>query len=146
MQFVDEQNRVLGTTNFVHHGLDTFFELAAILRARNHHREVKHDDSTVCQNVWHGIVDNHLSKAFDDCRLTNPGFSEKNRIVLLASAQDLDDSFNFTFSTDDRVEFFLLSQFGQVTTKAVQSWSLAAACTLGCRSGTSCCSATATFF
>jgi hypothetical protein len=47
VQFVDEQDRVLGAADFVHHRLDPFLELAAVLRAGDHHRQVEHDDPLV---------------------------------------------------------------------------------------------------
>ncbi len=47
VQLVDEKNDVLGALDFVHHGLDALFKLAAILRAGDHEREIKRDDFAV---------------------------------------------------------------------------------------------------
>lgn len=47
VQFVDEQDRVLRTANFVHDRFDSFFKLTAILRAGDHHRQVEHDDAAI---------------------------------------------------------------------------------------------------
>ena len=49
VQLVDEEDDVLGAADFVHHGLDALLELAAILRARDHQREVERDDFLVAQ-------------------------------------------------------------------------------------------------
>jgi hypothetical protein len=91
-------------------------------------------------------VDDHLGEAFDDRGLADarlhraaPGCSSVRR-------QRIWMTFDSFLAADDRVELLLLGQFGQVATKAVESRSLAAACALGCRAGTGCCSAAATFF
>ena len=132
MQFVDEQDRVLGTLHFVHDRLDAFFELTAVLGSGDHHRQVEYDDPLFTQQFGDFTVDHHRSKAFDDRGFTDTCFTEQNRIVLLASAQDLDDAFDFVGTANDGIEFPLASQFCQVATKTVQSWSLALACLARC--------------
>src|SRR2546430_11367681 len=56
VQFVDEENYVLGPLNFVHHRFDPFLELAAILRAGDHQRrseehtsELQSQSNLVCR-------------------------------------------------------------------------------------------------
>ena len=95
VQFVDEQDRVLRATNFVHDGLDSFFELTAVLRAGDHHRQVEHDDSFVGQDFRNFAGDDQLGKSFDDRRFADAGFTEQDRVVFGSSAKDLDGSFDF---------------------------------------------------
>ena len=123
MKFVDKQNRVLGSTNFVHHGLDPFFELTAILRAGNHHGQVEHDDSFVGQDFGNVAGDDQLGESFDDRGFTDAGFTEQDRVVFGSSAKNLDRSFDFDWPTDDRIEFALSGQFGQIATKTVEGGS-----------------------
>ena len=40
VQLVDEQDDILGLLDFVHHGLDPLLELASVLGARHHQREI----------------------------------------------------------------------------------------------------------
>jgi hypothetical protein len=86
VQFVDEQNGVLGAAHFVHYGLDAFLELAAVLRAGHHHRQVQHDDAPVAQQVGDVAVDDQLGQAFDDGGLADAGFAEEDGVVLGAAA------------------------------------------------------------
>ena len=53
VQLVDEQDDVLGAADLVHHRLDALLELAAVLRAGDHHRQVEHDDAAVVQDLGH---------------------------------------------------------------------------------------------
>ena len=92
VQLVDEQDRVLGAADFVHHRLDALLELAAVLGAGDHHRQVEHDDPAVAQQLRHVAVDDQLGQAFDDGRLADAGLAEQHRVVLRAAAEDLDDA------------------------------------------------------
>ncbi len=120
MQFVDEQNRVLDSADFGHHRFDAFFELAAILRAGDHHRQVQHDDPFVGQDLGDFALNDLLSKALDDRRLTDARFSQQHRIVFRASAKNLNRPLDFSFASDHRIELVLLGQFGQVATETIQ--------------------------
>ena len=120
VQFVDEQDRVLRPAHFVHHRLDAFFELAAVLGAGDHHGQVEHDDPLVGQQLGHVAADDALGKAFDDGRLADAGFAQQHRIVLGAAAEDLDRPFDFALAADHRIELALPGQFGQVATETVQ--------------------------
>ena len=127
MQLVDEQDRVLGPTDLVHHRLDPFLELAAVLGAGDHHGQIEHHDPTLTQQVRHGAVDDHLGKTLDDRRLAHARLAQKNRVVLLASAEDLDHPLDLVLATDHRVELVLSSQLGQVAAETVQGRCLALA-------------------
>ena len=50
VQFVNEQNDVLGAADFVHDRLDALLELAAIFGAGDHQRQVERDDALFAQN------------------------------------------------------------------------------------------------
>ena len=76
VQLVDEQDRVLRAADFVHHRLDPLFELAAVLGAGDHHRQVEHDNAAVHQQLGHVAFDDALRKAFDDGRLADARFAQ----------------------------------------------------------------------
>ncbi len=76
VQFIDKQDRVSSSTNFVHHRLDAFFKLTTVLGARDHHGQVQNDDSFLSQNLWDFTVDNPLSKSFNDGSLAHTGFTQ----------------------------------------------------------------------
>ena len=120
VQFVDEQDGVLGPAHLVHDGLDAFLELAAILGAGDHHGQVEHDDAAVAQQLGDVAVHDHLGQAFDDGGLADAGFAEQDRVVLGAAAENLDDALDLVVPADDRVEFALAGQLGEVAPKAVE--------------------------
>ena len=114
----------LARADLVHDGLDPLFELAAVLGAGDHHRQIQNDDPPVAQQLGHVAVDDHLRQAFDDRRLADPGFAEQHRIVLGAARQNLNHTLDFIVAADDRVELGLPRQVGQVAPERVQGRSL----------------------
>ena len=114
MQLINEQNNVLGASHFIHDGLDALLELAAVLGSSHHHRQVKHNKSLVMQKVGHFLRNNLLRKTFNNRGLSNASFSKKNGIVLGASTQHLNQSFNFTEAADDRIKFTSTRELGEI--------------------------------
>ena len=60
VQLVDEQDRVLRPADFVHDRFDAFLELAAVLGAGDHHRQVQDDQALVTQQFRDVRVDDQL--------------------------------------------------------------------------------------
>ena len=89
VQLVDEEDRVLGAADLVHHRLDPLLELAAVLGAGDHHGQVEHDDAAVAQQFGDVAVDDHLGEALDDGRLADAGLAQQDGVVLGAAAEDL---------------------------------------------------------
>ena len=127
VELVDEQDRVLRPADFVHHRLDALFELAAVLRAGDHHRQVEHHDAAIEQQLGHVAFDDALGEAFDDGRLADARFAEQHRVVLGAAAEDLDGPLDFVLAADDGVELLLASKLGEVAAEAIEGRRLAAA-------------------
>ncbi len=124
VQLVDEEDRFFITANFIHHRLDPLLELAAILGAGDHHRQVEHHDASIEEQLRYVAFDHPLGKSLDDGRLADSGLSQQHGIVLRASAEDLDRPLDLVVATDHRVELILSSQFGEVASKAVEGWGL----------------------
>ena len=124
VQLVDEEDRVLGAPDLVHDGLDPLFELAAVLGAGDHHREIQDHDPAVAQQLGDVAVDDHLGQALDDRRLADPGLAEQHRVVLGAAREHLDHALDFILAADDRVQLALPRQVGQVASERVQGRSL----------------------
>ena len=82
VHFVDEENRILRATHFVHQRFDALFELTAVLRPGDHHRQVEDDDALVHQDFRDVSVDDALREPFDDRRLADARLAEENRIVF----------------------------------------------------------------
>ena len=86
MKLIDKQDCVPGSTDFVHHGLDPLFELTSVLGTCDHHRQVQNDNPFLSQDLRNVTVDNSLRESFNNGRLTYPSFTQKNWVVLGASA------------------------------------------------------------
>ena len=124
VHFVDEKDDVLRATNLVHDGLDALFKLTAILGASDHQSEVEGDHALLTQDFGHVAIHDLLSQAFDDGGLAHTGFTDQDRIVFRAAAEDLDDTGNLFRATDDGVHFAFLGEFGEVTAKGAKSGGL----------------------
>ena len=120
VQFVDEQNRVLGPADFVHDRLDPLFELTAILGAGDHHRQIQDDDPSIGQQLGNVALDHALGKALDDGGFADAGFAQQDGVVLRAAAENLDRPLDFFFASDDRVELALAGQLGQVAAETIE--------------------------
>jgi len=112
MQFVDKQNHIRCTTDFINHRLDAFFKLTAILGPSHHHRQVQHHDSLVFKYFRNLMLIDFLSQAFDNRGLANPSFTQQHRIVFGSTAQNLNQTFNLVGPTNNRIQFTLGSKLG----------------------------------
>src|SRR3954468_15196300 len=102
MQLVDEDDGVLVLHQFLHDGLEALFKLSAILGAGDDEREVKGEDALVGEEGWHFAVGDALREAFDDGGLAYARLADEHRIVLGASAEDLNGALEFSFASDER--------------------------------------------
>ena len=131
VQFVDEEDHVLGSPDLVHDGLDAFLELAAILGSRDHHRQVEDHHATVVEQVGNVLGDDLLRETFDDGGLAHTGLAEEHRVVLGPAAQHLHEPLDFVLAADDRIEFVGPSELRQVAPEAVECGRLALAAARG---------------
>src|SRR6185312_4555316 len=81
----------------------------------------------VVQDFGDRAADDHLSEAFDDCRLAHARFAQQDGIVLLPAAEDLNDSFDLVLAADHRVELALAGKLGQVAAETIEGRRLALA-------------------
>ncbi len=120
MQLVDEEDRVLGAADLVHHGLDPLFELAAVLRAGDHHRQIEDHDPPVHEQLGDVPLDDPLGEPLDDRRLAHARLAQEHGVVLRAAAEDLHRPLDFLLAADHGIELPLPGQFGQVAAETVQ--------------------------
>ncbi len=81
--------------------------------------ELLHDPPIV-QQFRHGAGDDHLGQPLDDGGLADARFAQKDGVIFLPPAKDLDDPLDLFHSTDDRVKLSFPREFGQIATEAVQ--------------------------
>ncbi len=115
VEFVDEQHDpALGLDDFLQHGLEALFELAAVLRTGHERPHVQGDDPLVLQALGHVAADDPLGEALHDGRLAYAGLTDEHGVVLGAAGQDLDDAPDLLVAADHWVELATLRQLGQV--------------------------------
>ena len=76
VQLIDEQDDILGLLDFVHHGLDPLFELASVLGARHHQREIQSDHPLGGQQLRHVALSDFLGQPLDDGCFTHTGLTQ----------------------------------------------------------------------
>ena len=121
VQLVDEQDDLsLRLLDLLQHGLQAVFELAAILRARQHRAQIERHHALVLQLLGHIAGDDALRQAFDDGGLADAGLADQHRIVLRAARQHLHHATHFLVAPDHRIELALARQLRQVFGVALQ--------------------------
>ena len=114
VQFIDEQNDVLGATHLVHHCLDALFKLSAVLGAGNHAGQVKHHQALVKQKIRDLLRQDALRKTFNDGSLADASFAQQHGVVLGATAENLNQTLNFRLTPDDRVKLAALGKLSEI--------------------------------
>lgn len=120
VEFIDEEDDVSGAADFVHDGFNAFFELAAVLGTRDHHREVEAHNPFSIEDVGDFLVSDALGEAFDDGGFADACFAQENWVVLGAAAEDLGEAFDFMGAADDGVELAGFGEFGKVTPEGIE--------------------------
>ena len=121
VQLVDERDDLpVAVADLGEHGLEPLLELAAILRAGDHRRQVERDQSLAPQRFRHVAGDDPLRQAFDDGGLADAGLADQHRVVLGTPAQHLHDPADLGVPADDRVELALARLRGEVDAVLLQ--------------------------
>jgi hypothetical protein len=129
VQLVDEEDDVLGAADLVHDGLDALLELAAVLGAGDHHRQVEHDQALLVQDLGDVAADDALGEAFDDGGLADARLAEEDGVVLGAAAEDLHDALDLVLRPITG-RACLPGEFGEVAAEGVEGGGLALALAL----------------
>ena len=115
MQLVDEADDLaLGFFDLLQDRLQPLLKFAAIFRAGEHRAEIERDEAFVLQSFGHVARNDPLRESFDDRGLADAGFADQHRIVLGPARKDLDRAADLVVAPDDRIEFALACQLGQV--------------------------------
>ena len=99
----EEQDAAFGGLHLVEHGLEAFFELAAILRAGDERAHVQGEHGLVAQAFRDVAVDDALGEAFDDGGLADAGFADEHGVVLGAAGKDADHAADLLVAADDGI-------------------------------------------
>ena len=119
VQLVNEEDDVLVFTDLIHHRLDPLLELAAVLCAGDHQSQIERDDAFFRKKFRNVSRDDLLGKSLRNRGLADPSLPDQDRIILAATAENLDDPLDFLRPADDGIEIPLLGQFRQIPTKCL---------------------------
>ena len=105
VDFVDEEDDLpVALRHLVDDGLQPFLELAFVFGSGDEGAHVQRIELFVLQVLRHVAPQDAVGQTLDDGRLTRTRFTYQYRIVLRASAQDLQHAADFLVAPDDRVE------------------------------------------
>ena len=125
VEFIDKENHgIANALEFHDEALHAFFELATILCTSHHSSNVKRHNALVRKQIRNLALYNLESQTFDNRSLTYARFANERRVVLFATAKNLDQAFNFCFTADNRVELACASHRREVTTEVFENRSL----------------------
>ncbi len=68
--------------DFLHHGLEPFFKLAAIFRARHQRAHIQHQQRLVEQGLGDITVNDTLRQTLGNGGLAHTGLADQHRVVL----------------------------------------------------------------
>lgn len=107
-RLVDERDDLaVGGPDLLQDGLEPLLELAAVLRARDHAREVERHEALALERRRDVARDDALREALDDGRLADAGLPDEHGVVLGAAAQHLHDAPDLGVAPDHGVELAL---------------------------------------
>ncbi len=105
MEFVDEEDDLaLAGSDFLEEGFEAFFEFAAEFGAGHHAAEVHADEALVFEGIGDVAGDDPPCQAFGDGGFADAWFTDEDRVVFAAAAEDLHDAADFVVAADDGVD------------------------------------------
>jgi hypothetical protein len=121
VQLVEKQHDLTtGIGDLLQHGLQALLELTAVLRASEDRADVQGDHPAVAQRLRDVAGDDPLRQPLDDRGLAHAGLADKDRVVLRAAAEHLDDAADLVVAADDRVEIAVARGLRQVAAVALE--------------------------
>ena len=122
VDLIDEQDDfAIAVDDFLDDILQTFLKLALVFCAGEQGAHVQAEHGLCLQVLRHVAVDDTLGQTLHDGGLTHARLTYQDRVVLCASAQDLQHTTDLLVTADDRVELALLGEFVQVLGETVQA-------------------------
>ena len=119
MYLVDKEDYFRVALQLLQHRFHTFLELTAVGGTRHHRRHIEGDD-TFARKSTRLVANDTQSESLYDSRLADTRFADEDRVVLLASGEDLHHTLYLHLAPNDGVEFARLRLFGKVVSVLVE--------------------------
>src|SRR4030095_4457316 len=102
---VNEENDFsIGRFNFFNHCFDPFLKFAFEFSSGYKGSDVQ-DIDLFCEKIFRNIFLHYApGYPFDNCSLSNTGFTDKNRIIFLAPGKNMQDASYLVITTNDRIK------------------------------------------
>src|SRR5689334_5276542 len=121
MQLVDEDDELPFTFgDLLEHCFESLLELAAEFRPGDERAEIERDEAFVLETFRHVAVGDALRQTFGNRGLTDARLTDKNRIVLRAARENLNDATDLFIAANHRIELALARGFSEITRVALQ--------------------------
>ena len=120
VDLVDEHDHVGVGLQLLHQGLQTLLKLSAVLCSCHHARHVEGVDMLAKEHRTRMMVGDELCQSFHDGTLTYTRLTDQDGVVLLPSAQDLNDTLDLFLSTYAGIELSVEGCLCQVGTEGVE--------------------------
>ncbi len=115
VEFVDEEDELaVRLFDFLEHGLEAVFKLAAELGTGEHGAEIERDDALVAQDFGDVTQEDAAREAFDDGGLADAGFANEDGVIFCAAREHLNDAADLLVAADDGVKFAAAGELGEV--------------------------------
>ena len=114
MDFINEQHGTGLRFQLGHHGLQAFFEIAAIARASQKAAHIQRIDGGFRQHFRHVTFHDALGQPFRNRGFAHARIAHVKRVILGAAAQDLDGTLDFLITANQRVNLALFGLLVQV--------------------------------
>ncbi|CAB4773297.1 unannotated protein [freshwater metagenome] len=103
VQFVDEQNDVSASSNFLEHLLQALFEVSAVTATSHQSTKVQRVEVLVLQCLGYFALNDGLSQSFNDGGLADAGLTDEDRVVLGTTREHLHHALDFLFPPNNWV-------------------------------------------
>ena len=121
VHLIDKQNDLaLALLHFVHHSLQSLFELSSVFGTCDQSSQVQRDQADA-KGFRDIALDDSVRETFHDCRLSHTRLTDQNRVVLGSTTQNSDHATDFLVTTNHRIDLSLLSLLHKIDSVLVQS-------------------------
>ena len=124
VEFINEQYHIGTFRQFGQNRLDALLKLATVFRAGHYRSHVERHHPLVKQYTRHFSFNDAQCQPFDNRRFSHTGFSDKNRIVFFAAAQNLRQTFNLILTPDNRIKTSVFRRTRYIVAELVEGRSI----------------------
>ena len=120
VQFVDKQNDVSTSANFLQHLLQALFEVSAVTAASHQSTKVQRVEVLVLQCLGYFALNDGLGQSFNDGGLADAGLTDEDGVVLGTTREHLHHALDFLFPANHWVQLAFAGSLGEVAPELIQ--------------------------